>query len=73
MTERPMSVLERGETASVSGVAGGASARRLAEIGFVPGATVEMLRGGDPCIVRLDRSRLRLSVALQHDVFVTNG
>ena len=73
MNERPMSLLQSGETASVCAVAGGQTARRLAEIGFIPGASVEMLRGGDPCIVRLDCSRLSLGAALQHEVLVTDG
>jgi len=68
-----MSVLQSGEVASVCSVSGGDAARRLADIGFVPGAKVEMLRRGDPCIVRLHRSRLSLGAVLQHDVLVTSG
>jgi Fe2+ transport system protein FeoA len=58
--------------ANVRLVCGGQTARRLAEIGFVPGATVEMLRRGDPCILRLERARLSLGEALQRDVLVTD-
>jgi len=73
LTERPMSRLHSGEVANVCCVGGGHTARRLAEIGFVPGATVEMLRRGDPCIVRLEHARLSLGGALQGDVMVTGG
>ncbi len=45
-------------------------ARRLAEMGITPGATVEMLRPGGPCIVRINQTRLSLSRLLQSQVRV---
>ena len=46
--------LRVGESGVVDSVSGLRScAKRLADIGFVPGAMIEMLRSGDPCIVRL--------------------
>ena len=46
--------LQTGEFGVVDSISGQRScAKRLADIGFVPGARIEMLRSGDPCIVRL--------------------
>lgn len=61
--------LRTGELAEVVALAGG-SARRLAEVGFVPGARLEMLRTGDPCIVRVDRARMGLGAGLQRDILI---
>ncbi len=47
------------------------SARRLAEFGLIRGATVEMIRAGAPCIVRVDHTRLSLGAALQEGVLVS--
>lgn len=46
------------------------STKRLADIGFVPGARVEMLRCGDPCIVRIDESRVGLGRAYQEAILL---
>ena len=45
--------------------------RRLAEMGVTPGVTVEMLRPGGPCILRVNRTRLSMSRDLQAHVRVT--
>ncbi|MCP4591215.1 MAG: ferrous iron transport protein A [bacterium] len=42
--------------------------RRLAEFGLVRGATVEMLRAGSPCILRIEHTRLSVGAALQDSV-----
>lgn len=46
------------------------SGKRLADIGFIPGARVEMLRVGDPCIVRLDDSRVGLGRDYQRAILL---
>lgn len=46
------------------------SGKRLADIGFVPGARIEMLRRGDPCIVRIDDSRVGLGLAYQEAILL---
>ena len=59
---------ERGVVASVR--LGELSGKRLADIGFVPGARIEMLRRGDPCIVRIDESRVGLGRAYQEAILL---
>jgi Fe2+ transport system protein FeoA len=55
----PLSLLGIGETAEVLAVEGRPDqARRLGEMGFREGASVEMLQPGSTCIVRLDASRI---------------
>ncbi len=46
-------VIER--VAAVNGVS-----KRLADMGFVRGAELEVIRAGSPCIVRLEDSRVGL-------------
>jgi Fe2+ transport system protein FeoA len=47
--------LRRGALAVVSAVSGVQfSSKHLADMGFVRGAKVEMLRPGSPCIVKID-------------------
>jgi len=45
------------------------SAKRLADLGFVPGVRLEMVRRGSPCIVRLDGTRIGLGTALQRAIW----
>ncbi len=45
------------------------AAKRLADLGFVPGVRVEMVRRGSPCIVRLDGTRIGLGTALQRAIW----
>lgn len=59
---------QRGVVASVH--LGESSGKRLADIGFVPGARIEMLRRGDPCIVRIDESRVGLGRAFQEAILL---
>ncbi len=47
------------------------SVRRLGEFGLIRGATVEMIRAGAPCIVRVDHTRLSLGAALQEGVLIS--
>ena len=71
MSQRSLESLESGEVASIYSVIGTQMARRLTELGFVPQATVEMIRSGNPCIVSIERSRLSLGAPLQRDVILT--
>ena len=71
MNTLTMDLLRRGEQAGVVRVdLANPSAKRLADLGFVPGAIVQMLRPGRPCIVRLSNSRLGLSDCLQKSVML---
>lgn len=63
--------LRPGERGVVTGLPkANGSARRLAEFGLVRGATVEMIRPGSPCIVRIENTRLSVGAALQSLVCV---
>lgn len=55
----PLSSLRRGEVASVWRLIGTPeSVRRLHELGLRDGARIEIIRGGSPCIIRLEGSTL---------------
>jgi len=55
----PLSLLRRGEIANVLQLVGTPeSVRRLHELGIRNGARIEIIRGGSPCIVRLEGSTL---------------
>jgi len=45
-------------------------AKRLADLGFIAGARVEMIRPGRPCIVRINGTRVGLGRGFQERVFV---
>jgi Fe2+ transport system protein FeoA len=47
------------------------TSRRLAELGLIRGCTVEMIRAGTPCIVRVDHTRLSLGASLQDGVLLS--
>ena len=69
-----LSALNSGESAHVAGVVSSApAAKRLADLGFVPGAVVRMLRAGAPCIVQVDQTRLALGKPLQYSVRLAEG
>ena len=46
------------------------SAKRLADMGFVRGSAVEMLRPGRPCLVRIGNSYVGLGIGHQRRVLV---
>ncbi len=46
------------------------SAKRLADIGFVRGARLQMVRPGDPCIVRIDETCVGLGFGHQKHIYV---
>ena len=47
------------------------SAKRLADMGFVTGAQIRMIRPGDPCIVGIGGTFVGLGAANQACVFVS--
>ena len=55
----PLTALRPGEVAEIWQVVGPAEyVRRLEELGLRSGATLEVIRGGSPCIVRVGGSKL---------------
>jgi Fe2+ transport system protein FeoA len=58
---RQLADLKHGQIAFVVAVHEVKLAARLAARGLVPGAELEVLRGGDPLLVRLDDSRWAVS------------
>lgn len=54
----PLSILNPGEFGVLHTVGGGAElVRHLAEIGLQVGTVIEMVRSGDPCILRIEGGR----------------
>ncbi len=67
-----MTALGKGELAKVERVVAPLRVtRRLAELGITPGAMVEMLQPGLPCILRVRGTRLTLDKRLQSHVCVS--
>lgn len=54
---------QAGRVAEVKALNG--AAKRLADLGFVKGALLEMIRPGKPCIVRIGGSRVGLGAGHQ--------
>lgn len=64
-----LSSLRAGDLGTVVGIdAAHSSAKRLADMGFVRGVRLEMVRPGRPCIVRIDGSCVGLGGAHQQCV-----
>ncbi|MFH0981446.1 MAG: FeoA family protein [Planctomycetota bacterium] len=64
--------LRAGDQGLVTGIhEASVSARRLAEFGLIRGATVEMIRAGAPCIIRIEHTRLSMGAALQDGVLLS--
>lgn len=57
---------ERGTIAAISGFQSGS--KRLADLGFVRGAQVTMVRQGNPCIVRIDGRCVGLGAGYQESI-----
>lgn len=56
-----LGLLAAGQSAVVESVMGASdAAHRLREIGLRDGATVQMIRPGNPCLIRLDGLKLGL-------------
>ena len=55
----PLTLLRSGDCARIGEVVGGSClVQRLREMGMRAGATVQMIRSGSPCILRLDGQKL---------------
>ena len=66
-----LSCLKTGEAAAIVSVAASrAAAKRLADMGFVRGATVEMIRTGKPCLVRIGSTCVGLGADHQRSIGV---
>jgi len=66
-----LSNLKMGEAAAIVSIAASqASAKRLADMGFVRGALVEMIRTGKPCLVRIGSTCVGLGADHQHSIGV---
>lgn len=62
-----------GEKVIVAGVAASQNeAKRLSDMGFVTGVRVEMVRTGEPCIVRLNGTLVGLGMANQRVIRVVS-
>ena len=66
-----LNLLAAGQTAVVESVLGGTDeAHRLREMGLRDGATIQMLRPGSPCLIRLGSQKLGLRSDVLHNVLV---
>jgi Fe2+ transport system protein FeoA len=64
--------LEPGQAGTISSVTADlGAAKRLADLGFVQGANLEMLCAGNPCIVRVEDARVGLGHAHQACIDLT--
>jgi len=59
----PLAAMQHGERGTVVCVADPKLCARLAARGLVPGATLQVLRGGDPLLIKVDESRWAISGA----------
>ncbi len=66
-----LSALDSGEAAAIVSIAASqTSAKRLADMGFVRGAVVEMIRTGSPCLVRIGATCVGLGADHQRSIGV---
>jgi Fe2+ transport system protein FeoA len=69
MRNMTLPMLDAGETATIAGITGKClPAKRLADMGFVRGARLEMIRPGLPCIVRVGGVCVGLGAAYQDSI-----
>ena len=69
-----LSAMKSGESATVVSIAASqASAKRLADMGFVCGTVVEMLRPGRPCLVRIGATCVGLGIDHQRSILVQSS
>lgn len=69
--EDRLSSLKSGEAAVIVSIAASqTSAKRLADMGFVRGALVEMVRTGKPCVVRIGSTCVGLGADHQRSIGV---
>lgn len=70
----PLTVLRCGQTAEVGALMGPSEqVRRLEELGLRTGASVEMVRSGVPCIIRVEGSTLCFRDDDKFSVMVRTG
>ena len=70
--ERLLPRMRSGDSGTVLSVRDTAlGAKRLADMGFVPGARVQMVRSGSPCIVRVEG--LCVGLGADHQESITVG
>ncbi len=68
---RPLHGLRSGEAAFICDVQiDPRMGKRLADLGFIGGARIEMIRPGRPCLVRINGTRVGLGWGYQERVFV---
>lgn len=61
--------LKAGDIGVVDGIASSlGGSKRLADMGFIRGAKLEMIRPGSPCIVRIDDMCVGLGVGHQANI-----
>jgi ferrous iron transport protein A len=73
-TAFPLSMLQPGQSAEVDQVVGRAEqVQRLEELGIRSGETIEVVKSGSPCILRLGTKRLCFREADLLQVLVTTG
>lgn len=69
MTHRNLPILKTGDIGIVDRItATRRTAKRLADMGFVRGARLEMIRSGTPCIVRIGGTCVGLGRAHQASI-----
>lgn len=72
MSGDSLMALGAGESATVFGIVGNQlAAKRLADMGFVRGSRLEMVRPGAPCIVRIDGTCVGLGAAHQASIMLS--
>lgn len=71
VTHPSLMELAAGDVARITGVeAVQTAAKRLADMGFVRGAVVEMVRTGRPCLVRVGGTYVGLGVENQQSISI---
>ena len=66
--------LKAGEFGTIESINGShAAAKRLADMGFVRGTQVTMVRPGEPCIVRIDGRCIGLGGAHQDSILLATA
>ena len=69
--ERALRTLKAGQAATIARVTGStAHAKRLADMGFISGARVEMVRPGAPCLVRIGGTWIGLGQEHQQGIYL---
>jgi Fe2+ transport system protein FeoA len=71
VNERSLPLLQAGQVATIRRIATtNGCAKRLADMGFLPGVRIEMVRPGTPCIVRIGGTWVGLGREHQQDILI---